>query len=100
MGLKPKPHTDSTVRAQPLGVMADKRSRAEWTRDKLNMLQAAIHDPRMNAKRFRLFAYILQCTNSRTRVAIVHDQQIMDEVPAFGDDETIRRNRVQIREIG
>lgn len=80
--------------------LAERRARAAWTRDKLDMLQAAIHDPRMNAKRFRLFAYVLQCTNYRTRMAIVHDQQIMDEVPAFGDDETIRRNRVQIREIG
>lgn len=90
---KPKPEASQEE-------IAEKRARSEWTRAKLDMLQAALHDPRMNAKRFRLFAYILQCANYRTRVAVVHDQQIMDEVPGFGDDETIRRNRVQIRQIG
>ncbi|MDP4006395.1 hypothetical protein [Methylobacterium sp. NEAU K] len=80
--------------------IADQRARAEWTRQKLEILEAVLHDPRMNAKRFRLFAYVLQRTNYRNRVGIVHDQQIMDEVPGFGDDESIRRNRKAIREIG
>jgi hypothetical protein len=82
------------------GEIADQRARSEWTRQKLDMLQAAIHDPRMNAKQVRLFAYVLQCSNYRNRIAIVHDQMIMDEVPGFGDEETIRRNRKHLREIG
>ena len=80
--------------------LAERRERTEWTRAKLDMLQAVIHDPRMNAKQVRLFAYVLQCTNYLKRVAIVHDQMIMDEVPGFGDEETIRRNRKHLRELG
>jgi len=73
------------------------RSFTSW---KLDILSAVGADPRVPSSHFRMFARVLAALNEHSRVAIIGDNVLADEVPGFKVQSTCYRARQRLKDLG
>lgn len=76
---------------------ADAKTFTGW---KLDYLKAACADPRLSAGNFRLMFRVMSAVNAGTKVAVLGDDTIQDDVAGFKEQGTCRKHRKRIAEVG
>ena len=76
------------------------KTSASFTSWKLRLLKAAGADPRIPPTYFRFLVRVLEALNEETRIAMLGDEVIADEVPGFGQQSTRNRARRALAELG
>ncbi|XYD11495.1 hypothetical protein R1A27_14470 [Methylobacterium sp. NMS12] len=76
------------------------KTSASFTSWKLRLLKAAGADPRIPPTYFRFLVRVVEALNEETRIAMIGDDVIADEVPGFGQQSTRNRARRALAELG